>query len=288
MSTANARTEAYANARFILRIMHQEISGAFLDSSEDADTSDTNADYFIITDGTWNPPWEESTTTYPADYLQFLTSSALNKSGALSEVGYWLDATDAQRPVLRRRLASDPTNYDSDPGTDYTTFDASDDGHKVLDMDDNGTIEAGELLGVPPSDAAKLATILGENVLAFNVEYVFDSGAVTAATGTTLTDDTKSWEVNQWADMTVFAAGQMREVSSNTATQLTVTSAWDPIPLEGTPYRVGSGSSTAPEYIAPEKRLTTAVRITLKVRDRRGRLAEGEEFVEIIHIKGKE
>lgn len=284
MTISNARSEIHANARAILRIMHQEISGAFLDTSRDAD-SDTAADYFIegygervdqstvvkkasfsnastqVTgnntywqglvqradsilgpDGEWYMisavvsnteltlarPYE-GTTASTADYsiasplLQFLTTSALGRSGALSEVGYWLDTTDVQNRMLRRRLASDPTNYDSDPDTTYTSFDAS---NRVLDMNNDGDFDD-EVDGVnelPTTAAAEEATILGENVLAFNVEH-YD-----AATDT-------------------FASG---------------------------------------DYTSPEKRLTTAVRITLRVRDSRGRLSEGEEFVEIIAIKGRE
>ena len=240
MTTSNARSEIHSNARAILRIMHQEISGAFLDTSQDADSPDTDADYFIITDSTWSPP-----TDYPADFLQFLTSSALGTDGALSEVGYWLDTSDA---TLRRRLASDPTNYDSDPGTDYTSFDASDTGHKVLDMDDDGDIEPSEL---PTTNAAELATILGENVLAFNVEYY------NVALLTDGIDNDSDGETDEPDE------------------------AW----VDGADYTAQEKTATA---AIPFPGLTPAVRITLCVRDRRGRIAEGEEFVEIMHIKGRE
>ena len=225
MTLANARSEINANARYILRLMHQEISGAFLDTSQDAD-GDDDADYLVITDGT--APWGDD-----ADYLQFLTSSAVGKSGALSEVGYWLDTDDAKNPILRRRLASDPTNYDSDPLTDGV--DNDDDGttdepdealfhasNRVLDMNNDGDFE--DTNELPTSPDAKDATILGENVLGFNVEY----------------------------------------------------------------YDVSINTFSGGNYTAQERALTPALRITLKVRDSKGRLAEGEEFMEIIAIKWKE
>jgi prepilin-type N-terminal cleavage/methylation domain-containing protein len=219
MAIANARTETHANARYILHIMHQEISGAFLDTSQDAD-ADSDADYLVVTTDTWNPPWDAS-LTYDADALQFLTSSALGKSGALGEVAYWLDTTDAQNPILRRRLASDPTNYEPPvPAASYTVFDAS---NKVLDMDGDDVIEVVDDK-LPVSADPQNATILGENILAFEVEY-YDVTTDTFATG---------------------------------------------------------------NYTAQEKTLAPALRITLTVRDSKGRIAEGEQFTEIIHIKGRE
>jgi hypothetical protein len=55
----------------------------------------------------------------------------------------------------------------------------------------------------------------------------FSTGPVTAATGITLTSGAKTWAVNQWANSQVrivsgLGAGQIRPITSNTATALTV------------------------------------------------------------------
>lgn len=59
----------------------------------------------------------------------------------------------------------------------------------------------------------------------------FATGTASAGGATTLTDSTKTWTVNQWANMQVrilsgTGAGQSRVVNSNTATELTVSAAW--------------------------------------------------------------
>ncbi|MEW6432682.1 MAG: Ig-like domain-containing protein [Myxococcota bacterium] len=60
-------------------------------------------------------------------------------------------------------------------------------------------------------------------------------GTATAGTATTLTDSTRTWTANQWRGYTLAitggtGAGQQRVVASNTATQLTVASAFSPAP----------------------------------------------------------
>jgi hypothetical protein len=57
-----------------------------------------------------------------------------------------------------------------------------------------------------------------------------ETGTSTASTRTTLTDSGKSWTVNQWAGFMVFTAGQIRRVTSNTSTALTITPGWDTNP----------------------------------------------------------
>lgn len=57
-------------------------------------------------------------------------------------------------------------------------------------------------------------------------QVVGDSGTVTAGTTSTLTDSSKAWTVNQWAGYWCFirfgtGAGEVRQITSNTATALT-------------------------------------------------------------------
>lgn len=67
----------------------------------------------------------------------------------------------------------------------------------------------------------------GALVLAYNFEEQFGSGTATAGAATTLTDGTKSWTVNQWSNYQVRITGgtgfgQIRSITSNTGTVLTV------------------------------------------------------------------
>jgi hypothetical protein len=63
----------------------------------------------------------------------------------------------------------------------------------------------------------------------------FATGTVTAGSSTTLTNTAKSWTTNQWANSQLritagTGAGQNRTVASNTATTLTLSSAWSTAP----------------------------------------------------------
>jgi len=66
----------------------------------------------------------------------------------------------------------------------------------------------------------------------FKDEWVnFDTGTATAGGATTLTCGTKNWTTNSWSNSQVrisagTGAGQIRTIASNTATVLTVSSAW--------------------------------------------------------------
>ena len=75
---------------------------------------------------------------------------------------------------------------------------------------------------------------------------VNDSGTVASATSTTLTDSTKTWTTNQWDGQTVMiTAGpgfdQVREITSNTATVLTVDPAWTTNPTAASSYEIADG-----------------------------------------------
>lgn len=59
----------------------------------------------------------------------------------------------------------------------------------------------------------------------------FDAGTATSGAASTLTDSTKAWAVNRWANYAVrilagAGAGQVRPIASNTATALTVLTPW--------------------------------------------------------------
>lgn len=71
------------------------------------------------------------------------------------------------------------------------------------------------------------------------------TGTATSATATTLVDTTKTWTVNQWANGVVTitggtGSGQIRTISSNTATALTVSVAWAVTPDATSTYSIAT------------------------------------------------
>lgn len=75
----------------------------------------------------------------------------------------------------------------------------------------------------------------------------FDAGTATSGAATSLTDSTKSWATNRWANYNVrilhgTGRGQVRVISSNTATALTVQNAWDTNPDNTSIYAIQSDS----------------------------------------------
>lgn len=104
-------------------------------------------------------------------------------------------------------------------------------------------------------DAAKTVEVNSLGALATNGGYWLpgtqvDTGTATAGTTTTVTDSGKSWTVNQFAGMYVYltagtgngqAAGY---IVSNTATQLTIKSAWTTAPDATSVYRIVNNAMT--------------------------------------------
>jgi hypothetical protein len=71
----------------------------------------------------------------------------------------------------------------------------------------------------------------------------FDAGTATSGGASTLTDSTKSWGVNRWANYAVrilagTGAGQVLPIASNTATALTVVGAWATNPDNTSVYAI--------------------------------------------------
>lgn len=71
-----------------------------------------------------------------------------------------------------------------------------------------------------------------------------DNGTSSAATNTTLTDTAKTWTADEWKGGTIEitagpGSGQIRTISTNTATAITVSSAWDV-----NPFKSDNGTAT--------------------------------------------
>lgn len=100
----------------------------------------------------------------------------------------------------------------------------------------------------------------------------FATGTATAATANTLSNSSKAWATNQWANSQVritagTGAGQIRTVSSNTGTQLTVSANWTVTPdatsqysIEGNDdfiYYMGNGAVAMYRYSIASNTWTT-------------------------------
>jgi len=75
------------------------------------------------------------------------------------------------------------------------------------------------------------------------VEVAVDTGMVTSATSTTLTDTTKNWPTDQWKDYVVeitsgTGEGQIRKIVSNTNNTLTVDPPWTTTPDTTSRYAI--------------------------------------------------
>ena len=71
----------------------------------------------------------------------------------------------------------------------------------------------------------------------------FDAGKASAGASTSITDSTKSWAVNRWSNYAVrilsgTGAGQIRPISSNTATALTIIGSWTTNPDSTSVYAI--------------------------------------------------
>lgn len=83
----------------------------------------------------------------------------------------------------------------------------------------------------------------GKLVLAYNFGEIYATGTATAGAASTLTNGAKAWTVNQWTNYQVritagTGIGQVRTIASNTATVLTVSSAWATVPDATSQYEI--------------------------------------------------
>lgn len=131
-------------------------------------------------------------------------------------------------------------------------------GFSVYDVATN-TWTAKSVTGLPTAwgTDAQLVSTMGS-------AKTFASGTATSATSTTLVNSAKTWSVNMWNNYQVritngTGKGQIRVISSNTATALTVAAAWTVTPdatsvysIEGNDdvfYLLGNNAVTLYKYI---------------------------------------
>ena len=87
--------------------------------------------------------------------------------------------------------------------------------------------------------------LLSPQLYIISEQDTIDSGTATGGSSTTLEDTGKSWASNAYAHYFVriidgTGAGQSREISSNTSTELTVSTAWDTTPSTDSVYQISS------------------------------------------------
>lgn len=111
------------------------------------------------------------------------------------------------------------------------------------------TIADNNIAGTPSKAVPRVVDSTSLNAT-YNPDCVIDSGTATGTqTTTTLQDTSKTWIINQWKGYTLntvsgTGSGQSKQIISNTANTLTVTSAWGTTPVNGsTGYQVVSPSA---------------------------------------------
>jgi hypothetical protein len=87
--------------------------------------------------------------------------------------------------------------------------------------------------------------------LTYIVGGAAQSGTLTSATSTTMTDSTRNWTPGEWAGFKLMAGGRMITITSNTATTLTLGSSWTP-PSAGTNYGIQYGMTGIPSVAVLE------------------------------------
>jgi len=102
-----------------------------------------------------------------------------------------------------------------------------------------------EIIGTPGNGGLRNSIFATQQNGAWTLSTAPTSGTASSGTATTLTDSGKTWTANQWAGyfVTISAGtgkGQLRTISSNTATALTVSSAWATTPDSTSQYSVAA------------------------------------------------
>ena len=99
------------------------------------------------------------------------------------------------------------------------------------------------ITGLPASIGTDAKLIATPSYADNGAEFNFATGAATAGAASTLTNASKTWAVNQWANFQIkivsgTGAGQIRTIASNTASVITVSSAWTTIPDVTSSYHI--------------------------------------------------
>lgn len=123
-----------------------------------------------------------------------------------------------------------------------------------------------------PSSVSNDARLINTPSWIENNYVSFATGTATDGTATTLSNSSKSWTINQWTNYQIrivsgTGAGQIRTITSNTSTQITVSTSWSTQPdntsvysIEGNDdfiYFMGNSSTTLFRYSISANSWTT-------------------------------
>jgi hypothetical protein len=162
-------------------------------------------------------------------------------------------AGDAGKPIKLDAAGHVDATMINDADVDHGSIGGlADDDHTQYHNDARGDARYLKLAGGTMTGLLTLSGDPSGDLQAATKQYVdatsavLDSGTATSGTSTTLTDTSKSWGTDVWVGNKVSitggtGAGQTRSISSNTATVLTVSSAWTTNPDATSTYNILGG-----------------------------------------------
>lgn len=163
--------------------------------------------------------------------IRMLTGSQAGKTATISSVTVipWGTSTITFSPAFSWAVANTDT-FDVSVGRFYVMSAGTTAAWSFKSFDPfTATWTTLTVTGLPASWATDWKLVSTSN------GEVLSTGTATSATGTTLTCSTKTWTTNNWYNFQIrITAGtgiwQVRTITSNTATQMTVSSAWSVTP----------------------------------------------------------
>ena len=176
----------------------------------------------------------------------------------------WNDTLQAYEYIQTTGLDVQQLSDDVGDKTALTTTDKTSLVGAVNEVD--GEVETHKAEKATLTDYAHIQT----GVISLTLLALSDSGTASSGGNTTLTDSTKAWTVDAYTDQRVTITGgtgegQSKYIASNTATELTVDSAWTTNPDATSEYEISAWVATEDEgeYLAPYTQTLTATGITV-------------------------
>lgn len=147
-------------------------------------------------------------------------------------------------PNVRRALVTSSTNTVVTDSTGTFTTDQ----YKNYQLRILSGTGAGQVRAISANTANTITvydafTVTPDATSLYTIELGFSVGIASAGAASTLTDSTKAWQTNAWANYQIriirgTGAGQIRNIASNTATVITTSSAWTTAPDTSSVYRI--------------------------------------------------
>lgn len=147
-------------------------------------------------------------------------------------------------PNIRRSLVTSSTStVITDTTGEFTT-----DQYKNYQLRILSGTGAGQVRAISANTANTITvydafTVTPDETSLYTIELGFSVGIASAGAASTLTDSTKVWQTNAWANYQIriirgTGAGQIRTIASNTGTVITTSAAWTTNPDTTSVYRI--------------------------------------------------